>query len=190
MEFFLTPSLTAGLVYLAGLAIAIGYLLFLPEKTRDSKLILALMLGWFANAFVVIFYQVTHTHLLIAGPGFDNAPLLTYVYGTSQLFFQVCLVILLFRIGFPFSRWEEKILVAIIALFIVYSTIIYALSLGDADTLINHTRLTTQVPDRQRSDHEQQHDRQQQPPARCQRPPGDRFRQVDVAQRNAVGIGG
>ena len=125
MELFLTPRLSAQFVYLLGLAIAILYLVMLPRKSNDTKLVLTLLLAWLVMTCALNFYELTNTHQLLTGTGFRRAPSLVWLVIFSQSAIQICLIFLIYRIGFAFAAREEKVVLFVASIFYLWVNVTY-----------------------------------------------------------------
>jgi len=117
MDVFLTPKLSAQFVYMMGLAIAIVYLVMLPKKSRDTKLVVTVLVAWLIMTVTVNLYELSNTHQLESGAGFKQAPYMTWLVFFCQSAIQAFLAVLIYRVGFAFSPREERVLLVALVLF-------------------------------------------------------------------------
>lgn len=146
MELFLTPKYISGIVYVIGLAMAIGYLVLLPKKSSDTRLILSLLVAWFIGALVTISYEVTHPQLIRSGAALTDAVPLNFVAVMSLFVFMLIMGLFLYRVGFVFARKEEKVFLVVSALIIVYVSVTYILYFRDLSNLVVQARFMIQAP--------------------------------------------
>ena len=145
MEFFLTPMYVAQLVYLAGLAIAVTYLFTIPNKSRDTKLILSMLITWLIYSFTTLSFEITHTHLLISGRGYESARMMPYILLISRIAFQFILAMIIYRIGFRFARWEERIFLTVCVVMAVVVSGRYMFMYDDINGLIEQFRFMGRI---------------------------------------------
>lgn len=145
MDFFLTPTYASSAIQVLGVGIAIVYLLSRKQKSVESRLIMLTLLFWGASAGSLVYYEVTHTHLLISGTGFQDAPLFAGTFWAFVLAFLLFLGSLLYRIGGNNNPIESRVFTGAGILYLVVHYGLYIVNLDDFSKLIQFARMETNI---------------------------------------------
>ncbi len=111
MEILWTPGRASGIVVLLGFAIGLLYLAVLPNKTRDTRLLLVVLGLVYLSGLHNLYYDITQLARLDTTVAYLEIPWGAFASQFFNALVPLVLLVLAYRIRFRLAIWEERVVV-------------------------------------------------------------------------------